>query len=200
MERVAKGLEERFPHLRDDVTNSLLLFDQIKRGSGVGQISPGLISAQLKKTAGEVCALRPQQVVTLKTALRHLKLLVPLGVAFLAVLAFDPHFLNRSLALIMNPLSALPVKETHITVEPEGSTVLRGTPVVINARISGSKPESLTLAVWPDDREEMRLQMKPKGDGTFTYEMASAQFSFRYQAQHGPGVFSRLHASCCGST
>jgi hypothetical protein len=188
MERVAKGLEERFPHLRDDVTNSLLLFDQVKRGTGVGQVSPGLISAQLKKTAGEVCALRPQQVVTLKTALRHLKLLVPLGVALFAVLAFDPHFVNRSLALIMNPLSALPVKEIHITVEPEGATVLRSTPVVIHARISGSKPESLTLAVWPDDREEMRLQMKPKSDGTFTYEMASAQFSFRYQAQYGPGV------------
>jgi hypothetical protein len=188
MERVAKGLEERFPHLRDDVTNSLLLFDQIKRGSGVGQVSMGLISAQLKKTAGEVCALRPQQVVTLKTALRHLRLLIPLGVAFLAVLAFDPHFVNRSLALIIHPLSALPVKEIHITVEPEGATVLRGTPVVIQAKVSGSKPDGLTLAVWPEDRDALRLQMEPKGDGTFTYKMASAQFSFRYQAHYGPGV------------
>ena len=29
-ERVAKGLEEKFPELRDDVTNSLLLFQQIQ--------------------------------------------------------------------------------------------------------------------------------------------------------------------------
>ncbi len=186
MERVAKGLEERFPHLRDDVTNSLLLFDQIKKGSGFGQISTSLISAQLKKTAGEVCALRPQQVVTLKTALRHLRLLVPLGVAFLVVLAFDPHFLNRSLALIIHPFSTLPVKEIHISVEPKGSTVLRGTPVVINAKVSGSELERLTLAVWPDDREAMRLQMESKGEGTFTYQITSAQFSFRYQAHHGP--------------
>ena len=188
LERVAKGLEERFPHLKDDVTNSLLLFDQIKRGSGVGQVSTGLISAQLKKTAGEVCALQPQQVVTLKTALRHLRLLIPLGIAFLSVLVFDPHFVNRSLALIIHPLSALPVKEIHIAVEPEGATVLRGTPVVIHAKVSGSKVGSLTLSVWPDDRDALRLQMEPNADGMFIYKMASAQFSFRYQANFGPGV------------
>jgi hypothetical protein len=43
MERVARGLEEKFPKLRDDVTNSLLLFDEIGRSKGFNQISKVLV-------------------------------------------------------------------------------------------------------------------------------------------------------------
>jgi hypothetical protein len=35
MERVAKGLEEKFPHLKDDVTNSLLLFEEMNKDAGL---------------------------------------------------------------------------------------------------------------------------------------------------------------------
>jgi soluble cytochrome b562 len=41
------------------------------------------------------------------------------------------------------------------------------------------------LAVWPEGREVMRLNMEPEKEGRFAYQMASAQFSFRYQAFHG---------------
>ena len=105
-ERVAKGLEEKFPELRDDITNSLLLYRQISGGAGPGQISEGLVKAQLAKTANEVCTLRPGEVVSLKRALTHLKLFLPLILAFSAVLALDPHFLSRSLALIIHPFSS----------------------------------------------------------------------------------------------
>ncbi len=137
MKRVARGLEEKFPQLRDDVTNSLLLFDEINKGSGFGQISEGLITAQLRKTVREVCAIKPRQVVSLKGVLRHLRLLVPLALAFSLVFALDPHFLGRSLALIVHPFSNLPMKETFISVEPRGSIVLRGTQVVIKAKATG---------------------------------------------------------------
>ena len=33
MDRVARRVEETFPQLRDDVTNSLLLFDQVEKDS-----------------------------------------------------------------------------------------------------------------------------------------------------------------------
>jgi hypothetical protein len=104
--------------------------------------------------------------------------------AFIVVLSFDPHFLSRSLALITHPLSALPAKETFISVDPIRSNVLRGTRVVIKARARGNIPSKLMLAVWPDGREAMRLDMEPEKEGRFSYPMASAQFSFRYQAYH----------------
>jgi hypothetical protein len=184
MEQVARGLEEKFTHLRDDVTNSLLLFNQ-RRSSGFGQISEGLVTAQIRRTASEVCAIEPGQVVNLKKALRHFRILLPLILAVFVVLSFDPHFLNRSLALITHPLSALPMKETFISVEPGRSIVLRGTRVVLKAQAKGNIPNKLILAVWPEGHEALRLNMEPEGDGKFSYQIASAQVSFRYQAYNG---------------
>jgi len=184
MERVAKGLEEKFPHLRDDVTNSLLLFRQIQ-GPDFSQISEGLVSAQIRRTASDVCAIQPGQVVNLKKAFRHLRILLPLILAFIGILSFDPHFLNRSLALITHPLSTLPVKETFISVEPVRSIVLRGSRLVIKAQARGNIPDKLMLAIWPEGREATHLDMKQEEMGRFSYQIASAQFSFRYQAYNG---------------
>ncbi len=185
MRRVAKGLEEKFPLLRDDVTNSLLLYNQINGSEDSGQISEGLVKAQVKKTADEVCTIKPWQVVSFKRALSHLRLLLPLVLAFSVVLALDPHFLNRSLAYILHPFSALPIRETFISIEPTDSTILRGTSFVIKAKATGNVPDHLTLIVWPEGGEAMRLPMESEGDGRFTYRMASTQFSFRYQAYGG---------------
>ena len=182
LERVARGLEEKFPHLSDDVTNSLLLFDQIKKEAGSEHISEGLIIAQIRRTAGQVCAIKPWQVVSFKKVFRHLRLIIPLMLTLFVVLIIDPHFLNRSLALIIHPLSALPIRESFISIEPRGSIVLRGSPVVINAQVTGNLKDRLKLAVWPEGREAVHLNMESEGDGRFIYQMASAQFSFQYQA------------------
>jgi ABC-type transporter Mla subunit MlaD len=186
---VARGLEYHFPRLKDDVTNSLLLFREREvTRKGAGQISGGFIAAQIQKTADEVCSIRPQEVVNLKKAFRHLRLLIPLLSALAAVLAIDPSFLNRSLALITHPWAILPSRETSIFVEPAGSTVLRGTPVVIEAKTEGNVPQRLMLRIWPEGREEMRLPMEPEGEGRFSYRVPSAQTSFQYQAYHGPSA------------
>jgi hypothetical protein len=185
MGRVARGLEERFPNLADDVTNSLLLFDQINEGSYPGSISEGLITTQLRKTADEMHAIQPKEVVSFRAALRHLRLLLPLIFAFSLVLLITPHFLNRSLALIIHPFSSLPVRETDISVEPRGSFVLRGTQVMIKAKAGGDVPEKLTLAIWPEGKDEMDLPMESEGEGKFLYRVSSAQLSFRYQAKGG---------------
>ena len=185
LERVARGLEEKFPHLTDDVTNSLLLFDQTRREEGSEYISEGLIAAQIRRTANHVCAIKPCQVVSFKKALRHLKLLVPLLLTLAIVLVLDPHFLGRSLALILHPFSTLPMNETFLSVEPKGTTLLRGEPVVIKAQATGKVPERLTLAIRPIDREAMHLRMESEGNGRFMLRMNSVQFSFQYQAYHG---------------
>ena len=120
LERVARGLEEKFPHLSDDVTNSLLLFDQMRRGKGTEHLSEGLIAAQIRRTANQVCTIKPWQVVNVKKVFRHLRLLMPLILAFTIILLLDPHFLGRSLALILHPFSTLPMNETSLSVEPTG--------------------------------------------------------------------------------
>jgi hypothetical protein len=123
--------------------------------------------------------------VNIRKAFRHFKILLPLCAALIIVLGLDPHFLNRSLALITNPFSTLPQKKTTLTVEPGEATVLRGSPFLIRVKAEGHIPEKLLLEIRPDGREVVRVEMKAEGDGRFVYRIPSAQDSFRYQVYNG---------------
>ncbi|MEW6672297.1 MAG: DUF4175 family protein [Thermodesulfobacteriota bacterium] len=182
LQRVAGGLEEKIPLLRDDVTNSLLLFHQIKEKAGTDNISEGLVTAHLQKTAAAVSTIRPGQVVSYKKVLSHLKLVIPLGLAFMAVAALDSQFLSRSTAAVFKPFTVLPLRETLITLEKVPAVVLRGTSLLIRARTTGHVPEELALMLRPENGKEIRFEMMPAGNGTFSYRLASVQSSFRYQA------------------
>jgi hypothetical protein len=188
IERVARGLEQTFPALRDDVTNSLLLADEMKAGHGVGQISKALVIAQLNRTVGKIDAIKPAEVVNLKKGLRHFKLFAPLAIILCLVLVADPQFLGRSLALIVHPLIDLPSRQTSISVEPKSSIVVRGTPITIKAMATGSVPEKLTLMIRPEGSDALRFTMESEGLGRFSYHMPAAQASFQYQASDGRAI------------
>jgi hypothetical protein len=188
LQRVAQGVEERFPQLRDDVTNSLLLWQQIRKDPPPTQVSERLIRAQVRRTADKISTLRLQEVVSFKKTFRSLRLLVPMALAFAGVLFMDPHFGSRSLSAILNPFATLPVRITRIAVEPQGLLVLRGSPLTIRAEATGSVPDRLSLILWPEGREELRLNMEPEGKGRFIYHLAQAQRSFRYRATAPHGV------------
>jgi hypothetical protein len=182
---VARGLEEKFPWLKDDVTNSLSLFDQIKSPARVDPTSSSLITAHLRKTADEISKIDPKQVLSFRRALPQVRFLLPLLIAVLVVFTLAPQFLNRSLASIFDPFSVLPDRETFIFVEPPPAMVLRGTPVAINARATGYVPDHLTLRFWPEKGDPIHFDMVAQGSGRFEHLIASAQTSFRYQAFSG---------------
>jgi len=144
-----------------------------------------LITAHVRKTAEELSRVDPRQIVNFRKALRHFRLLLPLLVAFTGVLVLDPQLLNRSLAFILHPLSALPARQTFISVEPTPAIVLRGTPLAFKARATGYIPDRLALMLWPEDSEAIRLDMELEGSGTFAHRIGSAQASLRYQVSSG---------------
>ena len=59
-QRVARGFEEKLPWLRDDLTNSVLLYHQINSSSVNDHISGELVTAQLRKTADRVSKIHPK--------------------------------------------------------------------------------------------------------------------------------------------
>ena len=95
MQRVTRGLEERFPRLRDHVINAYLLFHQTQTVSESDSTSKELIAAHLHKTAQEVSDIRPEQVIRFKRLLPQVKLLLPVMIAFIVVLAMEPEYFNR---------------------------------------------------------------------------------------------------------
>ncbi|UCG08646.1 MAG: hypothetical protein JSV83_08355, partial [Desulfobacterales bacterium] len=116
MQHVARALEQKLPRLKDDVTNSLFLFDQINNPARADPTSASLVAAHLRKTADEISKIDPKQVVTFRRALPQVRLLLALLIAFMMVFALAPQFLNRSLASIFDPFSVLPDRETFIFV------------------------------------------------------------------------------------
>jgi flagellin-specific chaperone FliS len=184
-QRVARGLEETFPGLRDDVTNSLLLFREFRGAPGSDEISEGLITAHLQKTADEVSKIRPHHVASFKRVWPQVKLFLPLFLTFALVIALDPPFLNRSLASLLHPFSVLPERETFLSVKPAEAVVLRGTPVVIRAEATGYIPDRLQLRLWSEKGKVNSLEMKSEEKGRFSHLIPSAQGSFRYQVWSG---------------
>ena len=162
--------------------------ERIQGASGQDQITERLIFAQIRRTAGEISSVSPSQVVSFRGALRHLRIFLPLLIAFSAVLALDPQVLGRSLAMILHPFSNLPMRETFLSLDPKGATVLRGTPVTIQARATGHLPDKLTLTLWPEGSGPKQFLMASEGEGRFSYRIGSVQSSFRYQASHGSAL------------
>jgi len=121
----------------------------MEKKAGPGLISPGLIAAQVKKTVQEVSSLAPKEAVSFREAPRHLNLFLALVLAWGKVIFLDPQFLNRSLALVMNPLSSLFQRATSISVELGESILLRRKPFTIRARATGIVPQKLSLLIRP---------------------------------------------------
>jgi len=194
--RTARGLEQEYEVLKDDVTNALLLFDSSRDKGAYGPASGApirqanapmsneLIAAHLKKTADQVSKIHPDQAVTFRKLMPHIKFLVLLALAFSFVAALDSKSF-RSMAFIFNPISALPERDTFIAAEPRSSVVLKGTSVAIDARVSGYIPERLSVRLWPEGGNMMELEMASEREGRFAYRIPSAQSSFRYQAFSG---------------
>jgi len=192
---VGRGLEEKFPRMKDDITNALLLFQEVKRAGAADRFSRGLVTAHLQKTVGEVSKIDSKKVVRFKGILPRLWPALVLLLALTAIVALDAPMIRRSAAFLLHPFAALPEEKTSIYLEPAPSIVLRGTPLVIRGRASGHVPTELWLNIWPENGDLIRIDMQPEGGGRFTHRISSVQRSFRYQAAgrrgSSPGYFVR---------
>ncbi len=184
-EQVARRVEGKFPQIHDDVTNAIFLFRQLEDPLPPAGISKGFIGAQMRKAAEALAPLSPAQVIGFRAVWKQMRMVFPLAIAFGTVLILDPGFLQGSVFSLLHPFSTLPIKETVIHLEPKDSILLRGSPVTIQAQAQGNVPNRLSLAMWPEGREEIRLPMESEGQGRFFYRLAQAHRSFRYRAENG---------------
>lgn len=181
--RVAVQVEASFPQLKDNLTNSLELVEEIRNGEAGGDLSRTLIMAQVSKTSRQLSSLSPKAVVDFKRIVALLKFVVPLFLAFLGTWALSPGSIRDSLSLLSRPWASLPPSKIIISLEPKGGIVAKGSQVTIKARASGKVPENMSLRVWPEKGEEVALAMEPEGEGKFRYLIDGVEKSFTYQAQ-----------------
>src|SRR5918996_3327166 len=190
-ERAAVYIEQKQPKLRNNLINSLQLYPQVANAKDAPGFSASMVLALLRTTRKQLSTLKIDELIDTQRIKGSLRLLGFLFVPVVAMVLFNPSWVDETLSLLTRPLDHLPPTKTAIDVHPKGLRVVRGSPVTIQAATSGAIPKSLALIVWSgtNDRSEPlaeeKLPMENLGEGKFKAAMARLEKTIRYRVVTG---------------
>lgn len=188
-ERAALYIEKKYPHLRNNLINSLQLYPRIARESELKGISTSMVLALLRATRRQLQALRIEELINTQRIKAESRFLRRLFVPILAVVLFNPSSVGETFSLLIHPLKDLPPSQTTIDLSPKGIRIARGSLVAVQAAASGAVPKSMELIFWPGGGEEVaraeRMPMEALGSGKFSATIQDVQRSLYYRAQSG---------------
>jgi hypothetical protein len=190
-ERAAIYIEQKQPKLRNNLINSLQLYPQLAQSKVAPDFSASMVLALLRATRTQLSGLRIEDLLDAKSLKAHLRLLGLIFLPVLAMVLFNPSWVGETFSLLSRPLDYLPPSQTAIELNPKGTRVARGAPVIIQASTSGALPKSLELVVWSaaNDRGEPiveeKLPMENLGAGKFTTKLSRLEKTLRYRAVTG---------------
>jgi len=191
-EWAARTIEERYPHLRNNLINSLQLYPQIADENKAPEISVPMVLALLRTTRKQLQTLSLEELISSQRIRAESRLLGILLAPVLAVVLFNPSFVGDTFSLLINPLKDLPPSVTKIDVAPKGIRVQRGSTVTIHAAASGAMPKSMEVVVWSSETDgegkprEEKISMQEVDRGRFAATLQDVQKSLRYRAVTGP--------------
>ncbi len=175
-------LQERDPALKDNVINSLLLAEQVRRGEITGQ-GAGLVTAFVAETTRRLGRRSLREIVDISSLSRRGLLVAFLGATLGVILLIHPASVASSVSLFRHPFAGLGSSSSTLEVTPQGGVVPRGVPLVIRATFSGRSPTSVGLLLWEGGRES-RVPMERETERQFRYTL-SPRDTFQYQAVSG---------------
>lgn len=188
--RAARLVEDRHPELKSDVTSALELARVTEDDFARYGTSRPLVSAVEQRAAEEVAGLDPAAIVPARPLARRLWLPGALAAAAAVMALVSPGLLADSARALVNPLAFVPPDTLVLDVSPGDTTVLRGSPVSIRVRAVGRVPDSVEVALFPDnarpDREVPPVALmaaRPTGGGLFVVGPFPAEGSVAYRAQ-----------------
>src|SRR5262250_295032 len=190
-ERAALYIEQKQPKLRNNLINSLQLYPQVAEAKDSPGFSASMVLALLRSTRKQISTLQVNDLLDSKRIQRSLRLLALLFVPVLAMVLFNPSWVDETFSLLTRPLDHLPPSTTLIEVQPKGLRVTRGSPITIQAATSGAIPKSLDLILWSGTNEqgapvgEEKIPMEALGAGKFSATIPRLEKTLRYRAATG---------------
>jgi hypothetical protein len=190
-ERAAIYIEQKQPKLRNNLINSLQLYPQVTATTESPGFSASMVLALLRTTRKQLSTLEVNDLIDRQRLKGSLRLLGFLFVPVVAMVLFNPSWVDETFSLLTRPLDHLPPTKTNIEVTPKGLRVVRGSPVTIQATTSGAIPKSLELLVWStttDRREPIgaeKFTMENLGDGKFKVAMPHLEKTLHYRVATG---------------
>src|SRR5262244_3158654 len=118
-ERAALYIEQKQPKLRNNLINSLQLYPQVAEAKGSPGFSASMVLALLRSTRKQISTLQVNDLLDSKTIHRSLRLLALLFVPVLAMVLFNPSWVDETFSLLTRPLDHLPPSTTLIEVQPK---------------------------------------------------------------------------------
>ena len=195
-EWAAHYIEEKCPHLRNNLINSLQLYPTVAGEKRPREISTSMVLALLRATRKQLNDLRIEELVNTKPVKVKLGFLGILFAPVLAIVLFHPPLVGETFSLITHPLKDLPPYETLIDVTTKDIRVARGSQVTIHAMASGAIPKSMELVLWTEEKSKQKsppkekplqkLQMEGTETGKFSAIVQDLQESLQYRVATGP--------------
>ena len=187
-QRAAVYIEQKQPKLRNNLINSLQLYPQVAEAKDSPGFSTSMVLALLRTTRKQLSTLQINELIDTRRIKGSLRLLAFLFAPVLAMVLFNPTWVNDTFSLLTRPLDYLPPTKTGLDLNPKGLRVVRGSPVIIQAFTSGAVPKTLDLIVWSgtNDRGERigeeKLTMENLGEGKFKASLARLEKTLHYRA------------------
>jgi hypothetical protein len=189
-ERAALYIEQKQPKLRNNLINSLQLYPQIAAAQPSAGFSASMVLALLRSTRRQVSSLKEAELIDTRPVKAGLRLLGIIFVPVLAMVLFNPSWVDETFSLLTRPLDHMPPSATIIEVAPKGFRVARGSPITVHAVASGALPKGLDLIISSGAdaagaaRQE-KLAMENLGGGKFVGNIARLDRTIRYRAVAG---------------
>ena len=190
-ERAALYIEQKQPKLRNNLINSLQLYPQVVDAKNTSGFSASMVLALLRTTKKQVSGLKLDDLTDTRQLKSGGRLLALIFFPVLAMVLFNPSWVNNTIGMLTRPLDYLPPTQTTIEVEPKGLRVVRGAPITIQAAAAGAIPTSLELLTWTGTNERGepvsadKIAMESLGAGKFTTKIARLEKSLRYRVATG---------------
>lgn len=206
LEWAARIIEQRRPELRNNLINSLQLYPRLARPEDGDQSSAAMIRALVRQTQGQLATLAVPDLVHTARLKAWTRTLVVLAVPVVAVIAWQPSLLDRTMGLVAHPLRHLPPADIFIDVVTKDVRVIRGTGVTIEAITSGAQPDEVELALRPagpgeaetDPQRIERIEMQRFSEGENRYRgqvsRVGADLEYRVAADSFTSPWYRIAA------
>lgn len=182
--QVLARIEETYPGSHDDLRNALQLDAAALARTNPHGVSLDLVQALHRRVARQVADFTVRAVVC-RRRLQGVVWCAMLVLAAVGVSRLQPGALDESWRMLTQPLSYLPARAMHITIEPRQAVIARGSNFEVQAQVSGRLPGSMQIRLRRDGEAAQAYDMEDQEPGVFRYTLLEPQASLSFQAVSG---------------
>ncbi len=177
-------IEEAYPGSHDDLRNALQLDAEALARANPHGVALDLVQALHRRVARQITDFTARAVVR-RRRLQGVAWCAMLVLAAVGVSRLQPGALGESWHMLTRPLSYLPARAMHITIEPLQAVIARGSNLEVQAQVSGRLPGSMQIRLQRDGEAAQSYDMESQEPGVFRYTLIEPQASLSFQAVSG---------------